>query len=95
MLVVFSFATPVNAMGIFYTNATYPVLATGASAEKLKVYKKGESFSQNYLFLIEKGDAGIRRAALNGGITKIHFIDVHEKNIFIFYKEVTTIVYGE
>lgn len=84
-----------NAMGLFYTNATYPLTATGAKVDNLDELKKGTSSSNNILFLIEIGDAGIDTAAKKGNIKKISYVDVHEKNIFIFWRKVLVTVYGE
>ena len=84
-----------NATALFYTNATYPVTATGLSIEDLQSLKKGKSSSTNILFLVETGDAGIDRAAKNGGITKISHIDDNDKMIFIFWRKITVTVYGE
>ena len=42
-----------DAMGIFYTNATYPVTATGAQIEDLSKLKQANVTTTNILFLIE------------------------------------------
>ncbi len=62
--------TQVNAMGGFYTNATYPITATGAKVQDLSTLKKGTASTNNVLFLVETGDASIDTAAKNGGIKK-------------------------
>jgi len=86
----------VNAMGLFYTNIDYPITATGASnGQAPSSLKSGIGKSMNILGLVETGDAGIREAASNGGIKKIHFIDVNEKSVFFFFRKITTTVYGE
>ncbi len=85
-----------NAMGLFYTDAHYPVLATGATTTKdLSSLKRGESSTMNVLFVAEWGDAGIRKAASDAGIKKISFIDINEKTVFFFFRKITTTVYGE
>lgn len=84
-----------NAMALFYTNSSYPVTATGSSVKDLNTLKKGSASSNNILFFVEIGDAGIDKAAKNGGINKISYIDVNEKTIFIFWRKVTVTVYGE
>lgn len=84
-----------QARGLFYTNTEYPVSATGVSVKDLKNMKKGESSSLNILGVVEYGDAGIQTAAVSKGIKKIYFVDMHEKAIFIFYRKLTTKVYGE
>ncbi len=91
----FMLTTQANAMGMFYTDAHYPVTATGAKVQDLQGLKQGIANTNNVLFLVETGDASIDTAAKNGGIKKISYIDVHEKSVFIFWKGVTVTVYGE
>lgn len=88
-------ATQANAMGLFYTDATYPVTATGSQVQDLSKLKKGKASTSNILYIVEVGDASIDAAAKNGGITKISHIDIQEKSVFIFWKGVTVTVYGE
>ena len=88
-------STQVNAMGFFYTDATYPVTATGVKLQDLATMKKGTASTNNILFLVEVGDASIDTAAKNGGIKKISYIDIQEKTVFIFWRGVTVSVYGE
>ena len=88
-------ATEVNATGLFYTDATYPVTATGVKAKDLATMKKGTASTNNILYLVEVGDASIDTAAKNGGIHKISHIDIKVKSIFIFWTGVTVTVYGE
>lgn len=82
-------------MGLFYTNANYPVTATGVKIDDLSRLKKGESDAINVLWVVEVGDAGVDKAAKNAGIKEISYIDVREQTIFIFFKKITTTVYGE
>lgn len=84
-----------NATGLLYTNATYPVTATGADVGNLSDLKKGKASTNNILFLFETGDASIDRAAKKGGIKKISHIDLTEKTIFLFWRKLTVTVYGE
>jgi len=84
-----------NAMGLFYTNAQYPVTATGVKSTDLSNLKKGESDALNVLWLVEIGDAGVYEAAKEAGIKQIHFIDVREKTVFFFFRRIKTYVYGE
>lgn len=95
-LLVFTINTTKSlATGIFYTNATYPVIATGAQIEDLSKLKQANVTTTTILFLFEKGDASIDKAIKKAGITKISHIDVHEKSIFIFWRKLTVKVYGE
>jgi len=41
------------------------------------------------------GDSSIDAAMKNGGITKVHHVDVEVLNVFNFYSQATTIVWGE
>ena len=89
-------SAPANAMGLFYTDATYPLMATGVKTEKsIDCLKKGKSSATGILFLVELGDAGLSAAAKDGNLKQIYFIDVHEKTVFIFFRKITTTVYGE
>lgn len=90
-----SMATTANAMALFYTDATYPVTATGAEVKDLSSLKQGESSATSVLFLVEVGDAGVDTAARNGGISKISHIDVNEKTVLFFFRKLTVTVYGE
>lgn len=85
-----------NAFALIYTNANYPVTATGVDSPKdLTTLKKGQSRITNIFGICEVGDAGIYKAAKAGHIQKINFIDVNEKAILIFFRRITTTVYGE
>lgn len=60
--------------------------------------KRGEASSINVLSLVEMGDGGIFNAAKNGGIKKIHYVDVIKERIWAYYywhTKITTVVYGE
>ncbi len=94
-LVFLMTGTQAHATGLFYTDATYPVTATGSKVQDLSTLKKGTASTNNILFLVETGDASIDTAAKNGGIKKISHIDIHEKSVFIFWKGVKVTVYGE
>lgn len=85
-----------QAMGLIYTNANYPVTATGVeSPERLEDLKKGKSSALNVLGIVEIGDAGVHKAAKEANIKKINFIDINQKSIFLFFSRITTTVYGE
>lgn len=98
-LIIFCFVlmsnSCVNATGLFYTDTTYPITATGAKVQDFSILKKGTSSTNNILYLIEIGDASIDTAAKNGCIKKISYIDIREKSIFIFWKNIKVTVYGE
>ena len=97
MATILAFATQcsANAMGLFYTNATYPVTATGTTTPDLSNLKKGSASTTNVLFCVEVGDASIDEAAKKAGIKKISYVDMNEKTVFIFWRQLTINVYGE
>ena len=87
--------TKANAMGLFYTNVTYPVTATGAKVEDLGKLKKGSASANNILYIVEVGDASIDKASRDGGIKRISHVDIQEKSVFVFWKGMKVTVYGE
>ncbi|MDD3435612.1 MAG: TRL domain-containing protein [Candidatus Gastranaerophilales bacterium] len=87
---------PANAMGLFYTDATYPMTATGVRTTKtVDCLKKGKSSAIGILFLVELGDAGLGAASKDGDIKQVYFVDINEKTVLIFFRKITTTVYGE
>lgn len=85
-----------DAFALIYTNANYPITATGVDSPKdLTTLKKGQSRITNIFGICEVGDAGIYQAAKAGNIQKINFIDVREKAILVIFRRITTTVYGE
>ncbi len=83
-----------NATALFFTDATYPVTATGVEVEDLSDLKRGQSSSVNILWLVEVGDASIDKAAKDAGITKISHVDVNEITVLLFFRKLTVTVYG-
>lgn len=94
--------------GLIYSNSSFPQsVATAINNSEKEVdiskLKRGESKYRNWFKFVEKGDAGIDKAMKNGNITKVHFVDVKVKKVYvpyflflpIFIKQKTTIVYGE
>ena len=92
-------------LGGIYTNTTFPddvaTVYDNANIDLSKL-KKGEAKSTNVLYIVELGDSGVKAATQNGGITKVHYVDVKYQKIFIpllfvpiFVSERTTTVYGE
>jgi hypothetical protein len=55
----------------------------------------GRSTCRNILGLFSFGDGSINKALVDGGITKIHYIDKHVTSVLIFMTEQETIIYGE
>lgn len=79
------------ALGIIHTDVKSPGLATSSGSYS----KVGTASCSSIIGLFATGDASIETAAKNGGITKIHHIDVHSKNILGIIATYTVYVYGE
>lgn len=60
----------------------------------VKPAKIGKATVQGILFFTQ-GDASVRAAMANGGITKIHRIERETQNILCIVAKYTTVVYGE
>ncbi len=76
--------------GFFYTETTQPVCGTQYRGDE----RMGMAESHTIMGFVTTGDAGIRAAALNGGIYKINYVDQDIKSVLFFYKKRTTKVYG-
>lgn len=88
-------ATPYP-MGSLYTELRLPVTTTdNAINRKPGVLKVGEAECQTVLSLIATGDASIDKAAANGKITKIYYVDWYAKNILGLIGNYKVVVYGE
>ena len=94
-VLVFNTQNKSNAMGVFYTNATYPVTATGVNTNELARLKKGSASTTNVLWIVEVGNAGIDEAAKRAGIKKISYVDINEQTVLFFWRQLTVNVYGE
>jgi predicted small lipoprotein YifL len=86
-------APVVPPLAAVYTSVSAP-LDTDLQETKLGP-KKGEASCMSILGLVAVGDASIREAAKNGGITTIQAADYKFVNVLGVYQEFTTIVYGE
>jgi len=60
--------------GVLYTNATYPVTATGSNAVPTKI---GKATNISIFWLITFGDASIKAATEEAGIKEVVFIDTN------------------
>ena len=60
----------------------------------VKPVKKGVATATGTLVFVE-GDASLKAAMENGGITKVHHVDYKVKNILGIIGSTTTIVWGE
>jgi hypothetical protein len=77
--------------GVLYGDVKSPVTATGNPGSM----KVGTAEATSILGIVATGDASIEAAAKAAGITKIHHVDEHAVNYFIFYAKYTVYVYGE
>lgn len=80
--------SPMN--GSIYTDLSGPLSAGPAATGN----KRGEAKATGIVGVV-LGDVSIETAMKNGGITKVHHVDVKVRNILGVYAEYTTIVYGE
>ena len=79
--------------GFLYTDVTAPV--TTSIDNTVKPLKSGTAFAQSILGWVAIGDASIRTAARNGGITKIHHVEQHTQSVLGIVATYTVTVYGE
>ena len=73
-----------------YTDVSGPILATGNSGST----KVGQASSEG-IICVATGDASLKTACANGGITKIHHADYHVISVLGVYAKTTVTVYGE
>ena len=91
--------------GGIYSGSSFPIDAAKNSEDNMPPIdglKCGTATTNNILGLIEIGDRGIKEAAKNGGITKIHYVDAQVSKVYIplgfipiYVKQTKTLVYGE
>lgn len=78
--------------GIFFTNTTIPLTATGA---KVAVNKVGYASSYSIFGLVTFGDAGVKAAAENGNVGEIAYVDSNFVAFpFFVFTVNTTVVSG-
>lgn len=73
--------------------ATPMMLATRMDASTFS--KEGKAESSNILGLINTGDCSVTEAMKNGGITKIHHVDIQTVNYLGLFGKTICHVYGE
>lgn len=61
---------------------------------KVEKMKKGEACANNILFIIHWGDTLITRAAKQGNIQKVHFVE-NEFRSYLVFNQFCTLVWGE
>ncbi len=77
-------------MGMIYTDVTGP----GGVGDASGFSKVGQSEATG-IICVATGDASIEAAMKDGGITKVHHVDVKYMSILGLYGKATTTVYGE
>ena len=77
------------AIGLLYTEVYGPIQA-GDKVGK----KEGKACAQTILLLVATGDASIKAAAANGGITKIDSVDHYSRSVLGIIGDFCTIVRG-
>ena len=78
--------------GVIYTGVEFPVAVTASEGEPSK---SGTSSCTSVLLMFATGDCSIDRAARNGGITQIHYVDWKASNFLGIYGTYTLTVYGD
>ncbi|MBQ6457854.1 MAG: TRL-like protein family [Kiritimatiellae bacterium] len=68
--------------------------ATSFIDNSVQPLKKGTATASGIICFVE-GDASLKAAMDNGGITKVHHVDYKVKNILGIIGSTTTIVWGE
>lgn len=79
------------ATGFVYSDIKGAMTATDNSGFS----KVGTSKCTSILGIVATGDASIDAAARSAGISRIHHVDYHTKNILGIYAEHTVYVYGD
>ena len=83
---------PSNAKSAFTLDVQSPDMSFVDNS--VQPIKKGTATSQGIICFVD-GDASLKAAMDNGGITKVHHVDYKVKNILGIVGSTTTIVYGE
>ena len=95
--------------GLIYTNVRVPVAlsyninndTSFCTDTDVMNLKKGTSSRINFLRLVEKGDSGIRSAALSANITEIHCVEQKRGKVYVPFiipiqmNGYITVVYGK
>lgn len=81
--------------GLLGTEVTWGDVATAEpSAPGLNKSKEGTACAQSILGLLARGDASVRQAKANGGITEVTSVDHSARNLLNIVGEWCTIVRG-
>lgn len=81
--------------GMLGTEVTWGDVATGEpGSPALSKTKEGTACAQSILGLLARGDASVRQAKANGGITEVVSVDHSARNLLNIVGEWCTIVRG-
>jgi hypothetical protein len=94
IILLFAISLAVFLNGCVYTNVKLPMQAMLAT-EEVDTAKVGSSEAIVVLWLIALGDASVKKAMDNGGISKVHHVDTETFSILGIYTKYTVKVYGE
>jgi len=83
-------APVVPPLGVIYSNIDAP-LTIGPSDT---AGRRGEASVKSWFGLFSTGDASVKAAADNGGITDVKRVDYQFKNVLFLYQRYTTVVHG-
>lgn len=79
--------------GVMGTEVIWGDIATGESTDR-GVTKQGKACADSILGLVARGDASVRAAKLNGGITEVTSVDHSARNFLNIVAQWCTIVRG-
>ena len=85
---------PTPLQGVFFADVRYPGYYEGVSEEG-PGSKDGRAMMVSYMGVYAQGDASIKAACDQGGITNIKTVDHHYTSIMGFFQTWTTEVTGE
>lgn len=86
----------ISGCGSVYTNIKTPMPTLEMQVNAQDQAKVGKATATSYLWVIVVGDCSTATAMKNGGITKIHHVDIELNTILSgIYGKFTTVVYGE
>jgi hypothetical protein len=83
-------APVVPPLGLLYTKVDAPLAPRGEVGRK-----RGVSQVTAILGLISIGDASVKAAAANGGISEVKLVDYEYTNVLLIFQRYTTIAYGD
>ena len=89
-----AFSTGAPVVGALVTNVQAPVAVNPGEFDIYRL-KVGSSSATSVFGLIASGDASIRAAVVDGGISEIYFVDSETKIILGIFATYTVVVYGK